>query len=128
MASAPRRCSWIPISAASAKTPFESAASSPKQKGASRPVLYCLAEREGFEPSISLLSLYSLSRGAPSTTRPPLRSPLPKPSQFYLLASPSAAEHLTSRQLPVASLQSRPDPSWRLASGDSRRVRPVARG
>ena len=32
-----------------------------------------LAEREGFEPSISLLSLYSLSRGAPSTTRPSLR-------------------------------------------------------
>ncbi len=32
-----------------------------------------LAEREGFEPSISFLSLYSLSRGAPSTTRPSLR-------------------------------------------------------
>ena len=31
-----------------------------------------LAEREGFEPSISFLSLYSLSRGAPSTTRPSL--------------------------------------------------------
>ena len=32
-----------------------------------------LAEREGFEPSIELLTLYSLSRGAPSTTRPSLR-------------------------------------------------------
>lgn len=32
-----------------------------------------LAEREGFEPSISFLSLYSLSRGAPSTTRPSLQ-------------------------------------------------------
>ena len=32
-----------------------------------------MAEREGFEPSISFLSLYSLSRGAPSTTRPSLR-------------------------------------------------------
>jgi hypothetical protein len=32
-----------------------------------------LAEREGFEPSIELLTLYTLSRGAPSTTRPSLR-------------------------------------------------------
>ena len=31
-----------------------------------------LAEREGFEPSIGI-NLYSLSRGAPSATRPPLR-------------------------------------------------------
>ena len=32
-----------------------------------------LAEREGFEPSMGFLP-YSLSRGAPSTTRPSLRS------------------------------------------------------
>ena len=32
-----------------------------------------MAEREGFEPSIELLTLYSLSRGAPSATRAPLR-------------------------------------------------------
>ena len=32
-----------------------------------------LAEREGFEPSIELLTLYSLSRGAPSATRASLR-------------------------------------------------------
>src|SRR5690606_899359 len=32
-----------------------------------------LAERKGFEPSRQLLTVYSLSRGAPSTTRPPLR-------------------------------------------------------
>ena len=32
-----------------------------------------LAEREGFEPSIELLTLYSLSRGAPSASRAPLR-------------------------------------------------------
>src|SRR5579862_6993051 len=31
-----------------------------------------VAEREGFEPSIRLLALYSLSRGAPSSTRPSL--------------------------------------------------------
>ena len=33
-----------------------------------------LAEREGFEPSIEFLTLYSLSRGAPSATRPSLQS------------------------------------------------------
>ena len=32
-----------------------------------------LAEREGFEPSKGFLNPYSLSRGAPSATRPPLR-------------------------------------------------------
>ena len=32
-----------------------------------------LAEREGFEPSIEFLTLYSLSRGAPSASRAPLR-------------------------------------------------------
>ena len=32
-----------------------------------------LAEREGFEPSIRLLTRYSLSRGAPSASRAPLR-------------------------------------------------------
>jgi hypothetical protein len=34
---------------------------------------HILAEREGFEPSMGFLP-YSLSRGAPSTTRPSLRS------------------------------------------------------
>ena len=32
-----------------------------------------MAEREGFEPSMRLQTPYSLSRGAPSATRPPLR-------------------------------------------------------
>src|SRR5579875_3680087 len=32
-----------------------------------------MAEREGFEPSIRLLTLYSLSRGAPSASRASLR-------------------------------------------------------
>ena len=35
-----------------------------------------MAEREGFEPSMELLTPYSLSRGAPSAARPPLRSVL----------------------------------------------------
>src|SRR5262245_50149787 len=33
-----------------------------------------MAEREGFEPSIQLLTVYSLSRRAPSATRPSLHS------------------------------------------------------
>ena len=32
-----------------------------------------MVEREGFEPSIELQTLYSLSRGAPSATRTPLQ-------------------------------------------------------
>jgi hypothetical protein len=32
-----------------------------------------MAEREGFEPSMELLTPYSLSRGAPSATRPSLQ-------------------------------------------------------
>ena len=31
-----------------------------------------MAEREGFEPSIRFWAIYTLSRGAPSTTRPSL--------------------------------------------------------
>src|SRR5690606_27461162 len=34
-----------------------------------------MAERKGFEPSRQLSTAYSLSRGAPSTTRPPLHAP-----------------------------------------------------
>ncbi len=34
---------------------------------------YEMAVREGFEPSIELQTLYSLSRGAPSAARPPHR-------------------------------------------------------
>ena len=36
-----------------------------------------MAVREGFEPSIELLTLYSLSRGAPSASRASLQSLAP---------------------------------------------------
>ena len=42
------------------------------KKGPMAPFSF-LAEREGFEPSIEFLTLYSLSRGAPSASRAPLR-------------------------------------------------------
>ena len=35
--------------------------------------MYALAEREGFEPSLELLTLNAISSRAPSTTRPPLQ-------------------------------------------------------
>ncbi len=47
-----------------------------------------LAEREGFEPSMGLLTPYSLSRGAPSATRPSLRKLIvscPRPARRALL-------------------------------------------
>jgi hypothetical protein len=41
-----------------------------------------LAEREGFEPSMGFLP-YSLSRGAPSTTRPSLQSMVANCSRYF---------------------------------------------
>jgi hypothetical protein len=42
------------------------------QKNPLRSGFFYMAEREGFEPSIPI-KVYSLSRGAPSATRPPLQ-------------------------------------------------------
>jgi hypothetical protein len=42
-----------------------------------------MAEREGFEPSMELLTPYSLSRGAPSASRPSL--PTHNGAEAYLL-------------------------------------------
>jgi hypothetical protein len=44
-----------------------------KKAPRNRGLIAYLAEREGFEPSIRLLTLYSLSRGAPSAARASLR-------------------------------------------------------
>ena len=46
-----------------------------KKKPFTRKGSDCLAEKEGFEPSIQVLPGCALSRGVPSTTRPPLRRP-----------------------------------------------------
>ena len=46
-----------------------------------RLTLQVMAKRGGFEPPIRLQTVYSLSRGAPSATRPPLRKI--KPSNIY---------------------------------------------
>ena len=52
-----------------------------------------MADTEGFEPSIELLTLYSLSRGAPSATRPRILG-------YYELAG-SADEFNTKDALPA---------------------------
>ncbi len=47
------------------------------KNGPPGPVLVCrLAEMEGFEPSMQLITACSLSRGVPSTTRPHLQPKL----------------------------------------------------
>jgi ribosomal protein L20 len=62
-----------------------------------------VAERKGFEPSRSF-HLYALSRGAPSTTRPPLRAaPLsrePKAIKRFLRKFPAAVQSTTCRLAP----------------------------
>ena len=57
----------------------------------SRGVLY-LAEKEGFEPSMGLLTPYSLSRGAPSATRPLLRNSVSAVNQRFR-CTPDSAGH-----------------------------------
>src|SRR5690606_15479564 len=52
-----------------------------------------LAERMGFEPTIGL-PLYALSRGAPSTTRPPLRLALMQSKRGAFLAGFGAGASL----------------------------------
>ncbi len=61
---------WLPC-----RTTCSLASLSPdNKKPCKNRVFAVLAEREGFEPSIRLLTLYSLSRGAPSATRASLQN------------------------------------------------------
>ena len=57
-----------------------------------------MAEREGFEPSMGFLNPYSLSRGAPSATRPPLRKLVV--SRNLSSRSSPAARRSTERVIP----------------------------
>ncbi|KKM01279.1 hypothetical protein LCGC14_1795980 [marine sediment metagenome] len=51
---------------------FKNFVSSPAVHSQYDPNSLCMAEREGFEPSIPIHSVYTLSKRTPSTTRPPL--------------------------------------------------------
>src|SRR5947199_5846472 len=81
------------------------------------------AEREGFEPSMELVTPYSLSRRVPSATRPPLRGPwqcrpCPRARPAARSAAGSAAPGLASASgsvLDLAEIVSKIDHSlaWR---------------
>ena len=59
-----------------------------------------VAEREGFEPSKGLLNPYSLSRGAPSAARPPLRFGVLLKKRRRILTTPAQArKHNTDLML-----------------------------
>ncbi len=54
-----------------------------------------MAEREGFEPSMELLTPYSLSRGAPSATRPSLQIGVPQNPRRRFTSDPRKTEHIS---------------------------------
>ncbi len=74
----PRRCAHTPCCATAASHAGwqVTAAATTKNPHCWWQCGSCVAEREGFEPSMRLYTPYSLSRGAPSATRSSLRSSL----------------------------------------------------
>src|SRR5687767_1821358 len=86
--------------------PRSRARATPTKKGPGGP--FCvLAEREGFEPSIELLTLYSLSRGAPSASRAPLRI-LPRTDADAALAATQFGTPPDRRSIEPASRDGAP--------------------
>ena len=57
-----------------------------------------MAVREGFEPSMQLLTAYSLSRGAPSASRPPHHTPLTSASKNLFIAHRRCVAHILLSQ------------------------------
>ena len=53
-----------------------------------------MAVRRGFEPRMQLLTAYSLSRGAPSASRPPHQTPLASASENSLKALRRCVAHI----------------------------------
>ena len=53
-----------------------------------------MAVRRGFEPRMQLLTAYSLSRGAPSASRPPHHTPLTSASKNLFIAHRRCVAHL----------------------------------
>ncbi len=54
-----------------------------------------MAVRRGFEPRMQLLTAYSLSRGAPSASRPPHHTPLTSASKNLFCSSSLRGAHIT---------------------------------
>ena len=53
-----------------------------------------LVTRRGFEPRMQLLTAYSLSRGAPSASRPPHHTPLTSASKNLFIAHRRCVAHI----------------------------------
>ena len=53
-----------------------------------------MAVRRGFEPRMQLLTAYSLSRGAPSASRPPHQTPLTSASKNLFIAHRRCVAHI----------------------------------
>jgi hypothetical protein len=71
-----------------------------------------MAEREGFEPSMELLTPYSLSRGAPSATRPSLLRYVPgyRPRYPALVRGRSPKSSRLDEVSPPATIALGPQP------------------
>src|SRR4029079_5646489 len=69
-----RRADWQSCQSVEPRVLIKSSSLHQKQKRPLAGPFLFLAEREGFEPSIRLLTRYSLSRGAPSAARASLRN------------------------------------------------------
>jgi hypothetical protein len=81
-----------------------------------------LAEREGFEPSIEFLTLYSLSRGAPSASRAPLRYLKPEPlfvPEAYSARHPVSPSVFTCNALQRIAQTLKPRPLGHLSASNN---------
>ncbi len=67
-----------------------------------------MAVRRGFEPRMQLLTAYSLSRGAPSASRPPHHTPLASASENSLKALRRCVAHILLSGLYKSNNFSRP--------------------
>ncbi len=67
-----------------------------------------MAVRRGFEPRMQLLTAYSLSRGAPSASRPPHHTPLASASKNLLKAHRRCVAHILLSETYKSNNFSRP--------------------
>src|SRR5579859_4325464 len=75
-----------------------------------------MAERAGFEPAIRF-PVYTLSRRAPSTTRPPLQPPAPEGAHIFRR---DARRRRAVRPQPLGHLSNRLRPKAHAFSGETR--------
>ena len=108
--------------------PFASPSASGMSAATASNQIVKMAERKGFEPSIRLLTVYSLSRRAPSTTRPPLRGALNRGGLRLSSAGESIASSLRELVKTGVAKRGREMAIWRHipAVGSKIRAKPGA--